>query len=112
MNNRQINEARAVVSRCVRWTRTTISSGFLNEGGVAEDQRRDYLVFLDPSAMHRRGSPVGGGIKRDKGGTRVTSFYSWQRNRHRFFAEAHGAGSRAEAGSYNELSAQGGMVFP
>lgn len=83
--------ARTIVLCCVRWMTGAILSGFLGGWAVAEDQRRDYLMFLDASTLHRSGSPVGGDLKRDEGEAKATFLYSWQDNRYRFFAEAHAA---------------------
>ncbi|MCR4346660.1 MAG: hypothetical protein NUV55_05600 [Sulfuricaulis sp.] len=82
---------RAAVSCCARWTAAAILSGFLSAGAGAEDQRRDYLVFLDASTQHRSGSPVGDEIKRNEGEAKATFLYSWQDDRYRFFGEAHAA---------------------
>lgn len=83
--------ARAIISGCVRWTTAAILSGFLGGGAAAEDQRHDYLVFLDAARFHRSGAPVGDEIKRDEGETKATFLYSWQSERYRFFTEAHAA---------------------
>lgn len=83
--------ARAVVLRCIRWTIAAILSGFPGGWAAAEDQRSDYLVFLDASAQHHSGAPVGDEVKRNEGEAKATFLYSWQNDRYRFFGEAHAA---------------------
>src|SRR3989344_8076076 len=83
--------ARAVVLRCIRWTIAAILSGFPGGWAAAEDRRSDYLVFLDASAQHHSGAPVGDEVKRNEGEAKATFLYSWQNDRYRFFGEAHAA---------------------
>ena len=72
-----------------RWVIGAILSGLMVGGAAAEDQRRDYLVFLDATNFHRNGAPVGDDLKHNEGEAKATFLYSWQNDRYRFFTEAH-----------------------
>lgn len=59
-----------------------ILCGFLGGGAAAEDQRRDYLVFIDAFTLHRSQ------LQDDGGEAKATFLYTWQSDRQRFFTEA------------------------
>lgn len=78
--------------QCVRWILYgPILVGLLGGSGLvnAQESNHDYLIFLDASAHHHSGTPIGDDLKRNEGEAKGTFLYSWQNDRYRFFTEMH-----------------------
>jgi len=80
----------AIVRWGIRWVAAVALAGFPGGWAAADDARQDYLIFVDATAEHRNGPPTDGAVEPDEGKLNATVLYSWDGDRFRFFAEAHG----------------------